>query len=96
MAALLSGSTTAGAELPGAKDQSLRRAMVDRGLQYLLSIQKEGTVGEQRPKAVTSLFVLACLSSGITPSHPQYGARVRVAYQWLAKSSSTSLLGGDE
>ena len=55
-------------------DVPAHRAMVDRGLQYLLSIQKEGAVGEQRPKAVTSLFVLACLSSGVTPSHPQYGA----------------------
>lgn len=92
---LLAAPAWAG-EDPRAKDQALRRAMVERGLQYLFSVQKEGAVGEQRPKAVTSLFVLACLSSGVTPSHPQYGARVQSAYQWLGKSSSTSLLGGEE
>jgi len=84
------------AEGPAVQDQLMRRAMVDRGLQYLFSIQKEGAVGEQRPRAVTSLFVLACLSSGITPSHPQHGARVKAAYQWLARSSSASFLGGQE
>jgi hypothetical protein len=77
---LLLAAPVCGSEPSPAKDQAMRRAMVDRGLQYLFSIQKEGAVGEQRTKAVTSLFVLACLSSGVTPSDPQYGARVQSAY----------------
>lgn len=70
--------------------------MVDRGLKYLLGLQKEGSVGESRQKAVSSLFVLACLSSGLLPSHPEHGKNVLAAYDWIIQSSTPSFFGGSE
>lgn len=78
------------------RDEMQRREMVDRGLQYLFSIQNEGAVGDTRKKAVTSLFVLSCLSSGIQPSHPEHGQSLKDAYNWIIKNSSAAFFGGRE
>ena len=76
--------------------ESQKREMVDRGLQYLVSIQKDGAVGDARQKAVTALHILACLSSGVQPSHPAYGRSVQAAYEWILANSAKSFLGGAE
>lgn len=79
-----------------ARSETQRRQMVDRGLQYLASVQKNGALGDSRQKAVTALYVLACLSSGLQPTHPVYGRSMRSASEWLLANSSKSFLGGTE
>ncbi len=78
------------------RDQESRRDMVERGLQYLISIQKDGALGDSRPKAVTSLFLLACLSSGHQLDDPVYGPAMQAAADWLLKNSPQSFLGGTD
>ena len=78
------------------RDCEARSAMCDRALEYLFSMQKDGCVGETRPKAVTSAFLLACLSDGIRPDDPEHGGRLRDAAIWLLRNSSPSFLGGTE
>ncbi len=88
---LFAGSAAVGDSL-----QTQRREMVDRGLKYLVSIQKDGAVGDARPQAVTALFVLACLSSGVQPDDAEYGPPLRAAYTWILTNSDQAFLGGDE
>jgi hypothetical protein len=78
------------------RDQERRREMVERGLKYLVSIQKDGALGDSRPKAVTALFLLACLSGGHTLDDPVYGTAMQAAAGWLLKNSPQSFLGGTE
>ena len=73
-----------------------RRDMVDRALKFLVSIQKDGAVGDDRPQAVTALFILACLSSGVTPADPIHGPPLRAAYRWMLNNSDQAFLGGDK
>ena len=75
---------------------STRRQMVERGLQYLFSIHKEGVVGDSRPKSVSCLFVLAALSSGILPSDPEYGPNVQTTCDEILADSSPGFFGGLE
>ena len=70
--------------------------MVERAQQYLFSVEKDGSVGENRRNMVTSTFVLASLSSGILPDTSGDGAAVQRAYTWVLKNSSTAFLGGRE
>jgi hypothetical protein len=88
---LFAGSAAFGDSL-----QEQRRDMVDRGLKYLVSIQKDGAVGDERPQAVTALFLLACLSSGVLPDDAEYGTAMRAAYTWILKNSDQAFLGGDK
>ncbi len=74
--------------------QSQRREMTARAIAYLVDIQNNGYVGDARPRAVTGLFVLACLSSGIMPTHPVYGDAVQAAADWIMEQSPGSFLGG--
>jgi len=90
---LLTGSVFAVDSL----QQEQRRDMVDHGLKFLVSIQKnDGAVGDDRPQAVTALFLLACLSSGAQPGDADYGPAMRSAYMWILKNSDQSFLGGDK
>ncbi|MHC4885863.1 MAG: hypothetical protein ACYTGH_12345 [Planctomycetota bacterium] len=73
-----------------------RGVMNERALAYLFSIQREGRVGEKRPKTVTGVFILACLANGIRLDHPEHGAKVEGAVTWLLKNSSTGFLGGQD
>lgn len=93
------------AQPPGAGAQTLphqetsegqRKKMVERGLEYLFSVQKEGAVGESRKKAVSALFLLANLSSGVLPSHPAQGQKLKEAYEWIIQNSSPAFFGGSE
>ena len=86
---------TAG-EIARIRDQELRRDMVERGLKYMLGIQKDGALGDSRPKAVTALFLLACLSSGHQLDDPVYGSAMQAAADWLLKNSPQSFLGGTD
>lgn len=95
LGAALALSLHAGEVVDG-RFQDQRREMVDRGLQYLVSIQKDGAVGDDRQKAVTALHILACLSSGVQASHPAYGKSVQAAYEWVLANSAKSFLGGAE
>jgi len=70
--------------------------MVERAQRYLFSIQKDGSVGETQKVTVTSAFVLACLSSGYLPSHPERGQAVRASYDWILKNGSDAFLGGQQ
>ena len=90
---LVSGARAAAA---GEPSHEMRQQMADRALNYLFAVQKQGVLGESRQGAVTSLFLLACLSSGVRPSHPTHGPNLRAAYQWIVKNTSTSFLGGRE
>jgi len=85
----------ADAELDNSED-AVRREMVERAQKYLLSIQKNGSVGETRQTSVTAAFVLASLSSGYLPSDGEYGDAIRAAYDWILGASSTAFLGGRE
>ncbi|MDP7131695.1 MAG: hypothetical protein QF437_14460, partial [Planctomycetota bacterium] len=76
--------------------EKTRRAMVDRGLQYLYGIQKEGAVGNSRQKGVSALMLLASLSSGIQPTHPEYGAKLTQTIHWIIKNSPEAFFGGRE
>ena len=97
LALLLALSVRAFAIEPGdTRSQDQRREMTERGLQFLSSIQKDGALGDSRQRAVTALHVLACLSSGVQPTHPVHGASVRAACDWLLVNSSKSFLGGTE
>ncbi|HEY3320409.1 MAG TPA: hypothetical protein VGP72_08080 [Planctomycetota bacterium] len=78
------------------RDQERRSEMVERGLKFLVGIQKDGALGDSRPKAVTALFLLACLSSGHTLDDPVYGAPMQAGADWLLKNSPQSFLGGTE
>jgi hypothetical protein len=74
-----------------------RREMVDRGLKFLVGIQqKEGAVGDDRPQAVTALFLLACLSSGVQPDDAEVGPAMRAAQAWILANSDQAFLGGDK
>jgi len=70
--------------------------MVERGLQFLFNVQKHGALGESRQKAVSSLFVLSCLSSGVLPSHPDHGKAIDAAADWIVQNSSAAFFGGAE
>jgi hypothetical protein len=72
-----------------------RRGMVDRAQNYLASIHKQGTVGDSRQKMVTALAVLAGLSSGRLPDADP-NAEIRLAWDAVARSSSTDFFGGPE
>ena len=82
-------------EIDNSGDHS-RREMVERAQKYLLSIQKNGSIGETRQTAVTAAFVLASLSSGYLPSDGEYGDSLRAAYDFVLGASSTAFLGGRE
>lgn len=79
-----------------AREQAMRRELVERGLQYLVGIQKDGALGESRQKAVTALFLLACLSSGHHLDDAVYGTAMRAAADWLLHNSPQSFLGGPD
>ncbi len=93
---LLSLLLLAGPVFAGDALQAQRRDMVDRGLKFLVSIQKEGAVGDDRPQAVTALFILACLSSGAQPGDADYGPAMQAAYTWILKNGDQAFLGGDK
>jgi len=76
--------------------QTQRQEMTGRALQYLVSIQNKGVVGDARQRAVTGLFVLAGLSSGVLPTHPTYGSAMQAGADWLMANSAKSFLGGPE
>lgn len=76
--------------------RSERQEMVERGLQFLFSQAQDGQVGDSRRMTVTSLYVLACLSSGIGPDHPEHGQSVQAALDWVLANSSDAFLGGAE
>lgn len=86
----------ASADETAARDRASRRVMVEQGLQYLRSIQKDGSIGDSRPKAVTALFLLASLSSGIQLDDPLHGPAMENAVDWLLANSPQAFLGGGE
>lgn len=73
-----------------------RRDMVERAHQYLFQAQRDGMLGESRPIAVTAAFVLASLSSGYLPDHPEHGAAVQAAVDWILRHGTPSFLGGQD
>lgn len=85
-------------QLPATDNRELemRKEMVVRAQNYLFSIQKEGVLGDARQKTVTPLFVLASLSSGYLPGHPEHGSAIKAASEWVLRNSSGAFLGGDE
>lgn len=79
------------------RDQEVRAEMTTRGLSFLVSIQRvDGSLGDTRPKAVTSLFILACLAAGHGPDDPAFGPPLRKAADWILINSPQSFLGGGE
>ena len=77
--------------------QAARREIVERALRYLATLPKDGMAGgEPRARTVTSLVVLAQLSSGALPSDPVRGPALQSAADWLAKNSAVSFFGGEE
>lgn len=79
------------------RDRAMRSEMTERGLSYLASIQQsDGRLGDTRHKAVSSLFVLACLAAGHGPDDPTFGPAVRKAADWILANSPQSFLGGGE
>jgi|GEM_PF-1351061 len=73
-----------------------RHSAVTRGLSYVASIQKNGAVGECRQNTVTALFVLACLSSGVSVDDSLHGPNLRAAGDWLVGRSANHFFGGEE
>ena len=78
------------------RGEQVRADMVRRGLQYLVGIQRDGAVGDSRPKGVTALFLLAALSSGRGLDDPEFGPQLRLAVDWLLANSPQAFLGGNE
>lgn len=77
--------------------QTARREIVERALQSMSTLPQDGMAGgEPRSRTVTSLVVLAQLSSGVPPSDPIRGSGMQSAAEWLAKNSAVSFLGGDD
>ena len=66
-----------------AQDGTAREDMVARAHRYLLTIQKDGTVGDARHHFVTPIAALANLSSGHLPAHPQHGPAITAGRDWL-------------
>jgi hypothetical protein len=95
-AVVLGGAEVAAAPSARTRDQEARREMVARGLRYLAGTQKDGALGESRPKAVTALFLLAALSSGHQLDDAELGSAMRAAADWMRSSSPQSFLGGTE
>jgi len=79
-----------------ARDRQARVEMTARGLQYLAGIEREGSLGDARPKAVTALFLLAGLSAGHRFDDPVLGPSMRRAADWLLANSPQAFLGGTE
>lgn len=84
------------AEAARLRERDQRREMVERGLKYLVGIQKDGSLGDHRPKAVTALYLLACLSSGHLLDDPVYGTSMQAAADWLLANSPQAFLGGTD
>lgn len=82
---------------PNADSDAARRVVVERGLRYLAALPKDGMAGgASRARTVSSLVVLAQLSSGLLPCDPTHGPSLRAAPEWLMKNSTASFFGGEE
>jgi len=88
------GDTGDGGPSQAASQQRQRRQTVQRALDFLVTLENEGTLSDHRPRAVNALFLLAMLSAGKTPADEAYGPAMRRAAQWLIDNTGKRFLGG--
>lgn len=94
--ALCRGGPTTVLRAAEAEERAVRRTITERALDYLVRTQKEGVLGDNRPRAVTALFILAALSEGRTPADEDTGPALTAASTWLLENTAEGFLGGPE